>query len=105
MGLSLTPCDRNSAWIVGQPRPADDARRTDVGYFLDPCVRNSMGSTETNVCVRSIALPCHQARTIGTLDLLDDRPSQETVGSGQDPVQIGQTAMTKRSPPPCRKCP
>jgi hypothetical protein len=37
-GVSLTPCDRNSADIVDHPRPADDRRSAEVGYFFAPCV-------------------------------------------------------------------
>ena len=33
---------RNSADIADHPRPAEDRRRTEVGYFLAPCVCSSM---------------------------------------------------------------
>src|SRR6188508_1095431 len=34
VGDSLTPCARNSADIVDRPRPADDRRSAEVGYFF-----------------------------------------------------------------------
>jgi hypothetical protein len=33
-GVSPTPCDRNSADIVDHPRPADNRKSAEVGYFL-----------------------------------------------------------------------
>src|SRR5260370_30188193 len=41
-GVELTPCDRNSAAIVDHPRPADDFRSSESGYFFAPCVCKSI---------------------------------------------------------------
>src|SRR5580704_7160236 len=41
-GVELTPCDRNSAAIVDHPRPADDFRSAESGYFFAPCVCKSI---------------------------------------------------------------
>src|SRR5580704_8868205 len=41
-GVSLAGCDRNSAKIADHPRPAEDPMSIEVGYFLAPCVCNSI---------------------------------------------------------------
>jgi hypothetical protein len=41
-GASPAGCDRNSAEIADQPRPAEDLMATEVGYFLAPYVCSSI---------------------------------------------------------------
>ena len=51
-GVPLTPCERNSADIVGQPQPADERRSAEVGYFLLPWACGSIRVTRREALLR-----------------------------------------------------